>query len=122
MRLVNAFRLSDRYFIHPNKQTTDGVWLAQGDYVSISLQAPMEEIGAAILVALEQSSGVIPHPTNWAGLAKRRLAAAGVRSEKAFIQDACLVSVSLGDQMSFEPYSNGGSTGETRGFSPIPER
>jgi len=122
MRKVSAFRLRDRYFIHPDRQTTTGLWLAQGDFVSLSLQAPKEELGVVILAALEQSSGVIPHPTSWVGLAKPRLTAAGVKSEKAFMRGACLVSVNLRDQMSFEPHVNGGSTGDARGFSPIPER
>jgi hypothetical protein len=122
MRQASFFRLRDRYFIHPEKQTTAGLLLAQGDFTSLPLSASAEQLGVAVLAALEQSAGVVPHPTQWTGLMKPRLAAAGVRSERAFMRDACLVSVSLGDKMSLKPHANGGSTGDGRGFSPIPAR
>ena len=120
MRIASTYRLKDRYFIHPDKRTAEGLWLAQPDFVSLSLQALPAELGDAVLSSLAQSAGIIPHPTDWAGLAKPRLAAAGVTSEKAFVLGAHFVGVSLTDDISLEPSHNGGSTGRQRGFSPLP--
>lgn len=119
MNTISAFRLRDRYFIHPNKRTTAGLEIAQPDFQCLALDATPESIGHAILAALAQSQGVIPHPTIWSGLAKPRLAAAGVRSERDFIAGTRLVAIKRCECLSFEPTRNGGSSGDGRGFSPM---
>ena len=120
--MASAYRLSDRYFIHPSKRTTAGLWIAQPDFVSLPLEASPEELGLAVVASLAQSTGVVPHPTVWTGLSKPRLAAAGFRSEKAFMQGAHLVSVALADTIILDPNHNGGTTGEQRGFTPLPDK
>ena len=120
MRIASTYRLRDRYLIHPEKRTTEGLWLAQPDFVSLSLKALPAELGVAVLGSLAQSSGVLPHPTVWAGLAKPRLVAAGVTSEKSFMLGAHFVGVSLTDGIFLEPSHNGGPSGGQRGFSPLP--
>lgn len=121
MKSVSVFRLSGRLFIHPNKRTTDGVWLSRPSFVSLPLESTDEKIGETILALLEQSVGVVPHPRDWAGISKPRLDAAGVRTESAFMKGAKLVDVGLDGDMSLAPQHNGGARGELRGFSPIPE-
>lgn len=117
MSTVSAFRLRDRYFIHPNKRTTTGLHVAQPDFTCLPLDATVEAIGRAILAALAQSQGVVPHPTDWAALSKPRLAAAGVRSERAFMAGTKLVEVERGEHFRLEPTRKGGSSGDARGLA-----
>lgn len=119
MQMANAYRLRDRYLIHPSKRTSAGGWLAQPDFVCLPLHASPEVLGKAVLHSLAQSVGVLPHPTVWAGLSKPRLAAAGVRSEKAFMRGTALVDISLETEMALRPTENGGTTGDQRGFTAL---
>jgi len=122
MQSANIYQLRDRYFVHPLRKTAAGVWLASPEYVSIPLAALDKELGAAVLVALPQSKGVVPHPTSWIGLSKQRLQAAGAMSEKAFMSDARLVSITCADLIQLEPNVNKGARGPENGFSPIHHR
>jgi hypothetical protein len=117
MDTVNAFRLRDRYFVHPNKRTTAGLWIAQPEFKCLQLDATPESLGLVVLAALAQSHGVIAQPTDWSALSKPRLAAAGVRSERAFMAGARLVEIERGDCFRFGPTRNGGSNGDQRGFA-----
>jgi hypothetical protein len=119
MDIVSAFRLRDRYFVHLNKRTTAGLWVAQPEFKCLPLDATPESLGLVVLAALSQSHTVIPHPTDWSALSKPRLAAAGVRSERAFMMGARLVEVERGECFRFEPTRNGGSSGDQRGFARI---
>jgi len=121
MRLASAYRLRDRFFFHPNSKTTAGGWLATPPYVSVPLDAGPEALGEAVAEALAASVVGIPHPTSWAGLSKPRLDAAGSRSEAAFGRGARLVQVLLdATTMTVEATHNGGSKGDTKGFSELP--
>ncbi len=122
MQFANIYLLRDRYFIYPLRKTTAGVWLASPEYVSIALSALDKDLGAAVLAALPQSDGVVPHPTSWTEVSTSRLRAAGAKSEKAFMTDARLVSIKCTDSIELEPNVNGGASGPQRGFSPIPGR
>jgi hypothetical protein len=116
MRLASVYRLDGKYFVHPHRKTTAGLWLAQPDFISLPLQALPEELGLTVQRALEQSHGTVPHPTDWIGQSRDRLAAAGVRSENAFVRSASLVTVSQSDTIVLESNHNGGTT---FGFTPI---
>jgi hypothetical protein len=119
MRLASVYRLRGKYFIHPQRVTTAGLWLAQPDFISLPLEASPEDLGSSVQRALEQSAGTIPHPADWIGQSRGRLAAAGVRSEKAFILGASLVTVSQSDTIVLEPNHNGGTA---YGFAPVHQR
>lgn len=122
MQFANIYQLRDRYFICPLRKTTAGVWLASPEYVCIPLSALDKDLGAAVLAALSQSDGVVPHPTSWTEVSTSRLRAAGAKSERAFMTDARLVSIKCTDSIELEPNVNGGASGPQKGFSPIPGR
>jgi hypothetical protein len=120
MKSVSAFRLRDRIFVHPNCLTTAGLRIAAPDYFSLTPDADPEAVGQAISVALERSSTIVPHPASWAGLAKPRLQAAGLKSEAAFVRGARLVEVSMDKtELRLVATHNGGSKGDGKGFSSL---
>ena len=119
MQVVSAYRLRDRYFIHPSKRTTEGAWVAQPQFVSLPLDSSTETLGHAILASLAESDGTVDHPTAWRTFSNARLTAAGVRSERAFGTAARLVVVCRTDSISLEPTHNGGISGAGRGFTSL---
>ncbi|MDZ7919290.1 hypothetical protein [Rhodoferax sp.] len=120
MRSANVYQLRDRYFVYPLRKTTAGVWLASAEFVSMPLSALDNDLGAAVLAALQQSDGVVPHPTSWTEVANSRLRAAGAKSEKTFMTNARLVAIKSTDLIELEPHMNGGAKGPQKGFSPVP--
>lgn len=103
MKRASAYRLRDRFLIHPESKTTSGVWLATAPYVPVPLDSRPEALGEAIASALAASGSGVPHPTSWTGLSKPRLEAAGSKSEADFMRGARLVHVALdGTAMRFE--------------------
>lgn len=122
MASANIYFLRDRILVHPNKRTTDGVEVGAPPYVRLELGSNAEALGKAIKLALKASHGVMPHPTDWKDIAAQRWEAAGVKTERAFMAMAALVQVreeALGFYI--EPYTNGGSAGPRKGFTPISE-
>ncbi len=121
IKSVSAYKLRDRFLIHPNQITTAGVWLAAPEYVSLDLDSSAREIGQAFLLALEDAGQTVLHPTKWVGLSKPRLDAAGAKSEVAFQKGARLVrGVRNQVETEIQPTRNGGAAGNNRGFHDLP--
>ena len=122
MQSAAVYELKDRVLIHPWQRTTEGLGMASEPYVTLPLDADAKTLGTSVLRALEQSGRTIPHPTSWRGLEAARLEAAGVKSERGFQLNARSVSVDRSaDSLRIEPSRNGGASGDTKGFAPLPE-
>ena len=123
MQSAAAYRLEDRWLVHPNQQTTAGVWVSVAPYLTLPPTADYTALGNAVLEALEHSVGVMPHPKDWKGLGHPRLAAAGVKSEKAFQLGSRLVLIERSPSgYAFQPTKNGGYRGDAKGFTPLSEQ
>ena len=121
-RRAAIHQLKDRLFIHPWQVTDMGLGIASEPYVASPLEVDSASLGNSALEALNQSGRTVRHPSDWKGQAGPRLRAAGVKSEKAFQTHACYVSIELdGSQLLVEPWRNGGTTGDTKGFTPLPD-
>lgn len=78
-------------------------------------------VAAVLSRALAQSDRVVPHPTQheWKGSFAPFLKAAGVRSYRAFMDDARSVEIGVvDDELSLTPHRNLGSKG---GFELLPD-
>jgi hypothetical protein len=121
MRRAAIHQLKDRLFIHPWQMTDMGLGIASEPYVALPLEADAAGLGNAALEALKQSGRTVRHPSDWKAQAAPRLKVAGVKSEKAFQTHACYVSIETdGSQLLVEPWRNGGTTGDKKGFIPLP--
>jgi hypothetical protein len=99
-----------------------GLNIASEPYVRLPLDVDAETLGNAVLSALGNSGRRVPHPASWNGLGAARLAAAGVRSERAFQLSARGIGVErLASLFRLEPTRNGGAKGAAKGFEPLPE-
>jgi hypothetical protein len=122
MRRAAIHQLKDRFFIHPWQMTDTGLGIASEPYVALPLEADAASLGNAALEALSQSGRTVRHPSDWKAQATPRLKAAGAKSEKAFQTDARYVSIELdGSQLLVEPSRNGGTTGDRKGFTELPD-
>lgn len=122
MKLANIVRLKDRLLVYPQSMTDTGLWVATEPYTRLPLGCDPSVIGQATLSALACSGDSLPHPKDWRAHGAPRLAAAGVRSERAFHSRSSLVSVtSHDDGYAVEPHINGGTAGDEKGFRPVPD-
>ena len=117
---ASVYLLNSGVLVHPDSKTTAGVWLASKPYSVIPSVNDHHALGQSVAVAHGHSLYDIPHPTSWKGLSADRLQAAKVRSEREFMAQAELVTVELTNSgYSIIPHTNGGSRGESKGFSPL---
>jgi hypothetical protein len=100
--------------------------ISQGSFYStddLSILAPDstdENLGAAILEHLSKS-GVVDNPSNYKEIRKAYLKKAKFRSEPAFRQDACYVSIfKTIDTLRFQPLNNKLSEGRWGSFMGLP--
>lgn len=122
IRSATVYRLNTRFVVYPVNTTTAGVGIASEPYIVLPLPASALDLGRAINHALDSYRNDIPHPLNWKGLSRPRLAAAGVRSEAALHELASMVAVTFdGNVLTFTPQRNRGATGINKGFEALDE-
>lgn len=120
IRRASIYRCPEKFIVCPVSTTTSGIGITSEPYFVLPARVSSAELGKAISQALDNSNDGIPDPLNWKELAAPRLAAAGVKSERAFQTQAALVSATCsGKTIAFAPHRNGGATGSGKGFSPI---
>ena len=113
-----TYRVRDKLIVGSVVRTSMGVGVEVNPR-RLSIKSQAEEIAAAIDCALEGAGGVITHPAQdqWKGLFKPFLQAAGVRSYKAFMEEAISVEITRrGELLELNPQRNLGGNG---GFAPI---
>src|SRR5262249_32203916 len=86
------------------------------EWWTLPASATHVELGSAIRRALVAFQADAPHPdfrsAEWKAQGKARLRAAGVRSERHYMDGSKLVHVNAsGDGLAFTPTRNGGTTG-----------
>jgi hypothetical protein len=121
-----AYRWTDCIIIHPQSQTTAGFWVTDGPITSLLITCTHYDLGFAASHALRLSRSQVPLPDfksqEWIALQKEVWAAAGRRSLRQFMANACYVGLRLSSGVLLvEPSLNGGASGPGRGFRPIPE-
>ena len=120
MRSASVYRFEDRLLVLPNCPTSAGVLLSSEPCMLLSPEATDTEVGSAVEAALVASTRTVAHPTDWKAASAARLAAAGVKSERAFQRLSSLVQVVAEDGLvRISPSHNGGATGRMRGFHQI---
>ena len=122
MQIASIYRLKDRLLVHANSRTTAGVWMATEPFLPFPLDSSPSDIGNAVSLALAASLDKVPHPNDWRATSGPRLSAAGVRSERSFQASAALVTITRNETgYVIEPHRNGGASGDSKGFHPLPK-
>lgn len=119
-RRIEILRLSDRVLVNPSSQVPAGFWVSHGPWLKLSLDATANELADTAILALSNSRVGIAEPEDYKQLRKECFSAAGVRSERAYLKGALLVSIRQdGSGYKVTPYLNGGVSGSAKGFSPL---
>jgi hypothetical protein len=120
MLRANLLQTSKLTMVYPERKTKDGLWVSCEPYMVLANTPTPIEVGQAIYEALKLSRGLEATPIDWKKRSAPRLAAAGVKTEAAFQRGSKLVSIELeAGHIGFVAQHNGGTIGDTKGFTPI---
>ena len=107
MQSASIFQWDDSIFIHPESQTTDGVWVNSAPLFRVAATAPPIEIVGSLKKALNASRQKIPHPEDWKTVPNLLREALGQREWKDFRRAATHCAVTREDSvLRFEPTRN----------------
>lgn len=88
MKSASLYLRGTRIIVHPWSKTSTGVLIGTEPFTSLRRDGPPEELGKAILCALESVQEGLPHPSDWSEIDKPLLDASGVKSWSAFVKSA----------------------------------
>ena len=122
MQSASVFQLKDRLLVHSESKTIAGLWIASEPFLVLPKDADAFALGKAVSLALANSKQSVAPPNDWRLVSAPLFAAAGVSSERAFHSGSSFVSLSNNQNgYTATPHSNGGASGNNKGFHPILE-
>ena len=123
--LAMVYLRAGRIFVQASDRTdlrTAGFWIAAPPVVTLDASVSAATIGQAVLDALARSRVDVRVPDRGADLEAPLRSAAGVRSRRALMSGTRACSVHReADTIRIDPLRNGGSSGQERGFSALPD-
>ena len=125
--LAMVYRRETRIFVEASDLTREleaGFWVSNGQVQALDDSASDRALGETVLAALASCRVEVPVPERGAKLEAGLFRAMGVRSRRASMSGtrACIVTREPPEgHLRVEPQRNGGSSGEDRGYLPMPE-
>ena len=125
--LAMVYRRESRFFVEASDRTRQreaGFWVSNGQVRMLDDAVSDHTLGDTVLAAVASSRLEVPVPERGAKLEAELFRAMGVRSRRASMSGtrACIVTRESPDgRLRVEPQRNGGSSGEDRGYRPMPE-
>ena len=126
--LIQVYERAGRYFLEPSDRTRwseAGYWVSNGCVTVLDATAGDDALGEAALDGLAMSRVEVPVPRRGTKLEAGLFRAMGVRSRRAAMSGtrSCFVSREPPDgAIRVDPLRNGGTTGDSRGYTVIAER
>jgi hypothetical protein len=119
-RVAQAYKLPDRIVLHSQARAPSWLYVACEPYLTLSPNAPPDEIGRAVLTVLRDYRAEVPEPNNFKEVTAAFLRGVGAKSHKQLQQTSinCGILERPG-RLDFEPTHNGGTSGDSKGFQPI---
>jgi hypothetical protein len=98
-------------------RTTAGVWIANFVIHRLANTSPDDELGQAVLQALEASATEVPHPANWAEHHRKYRQSLGVVNYDRFLAGCRLLAAhQVSSVLVLTPHRNRGAS---HGFEPL---
>jgi hypothetical protein len=120
-KIASAYKFSDRLVLHSQARTPAGFDIACEPYLTLSLEAATEEVGCAVHSVLAGFRPEIPQPKNLKQVTVEFLFGIGVKSNKKLQESSVCCGIAEQDgNIEFQPKHNGGTSGNSKGFRPIP--
>lgn len=117
MQCATAYKRGSEYYVHSDRQTTSGVWIASSPFLKLQSSEPVEVLGTAIQTALAASQTNVDHPKDWDAVEYPLPEMAGVKSWTSFMRQALCVSLRLTDSILTIAATK--NKGPTVGFEPL---
>jgi hypothetical protein len=120
MKHVAMYLTDAEWVLTSMSRTTAGVWVANLVIHRLAHNCSDEDLGGALLAALEASALDVPHPASWPEFHRKYRASLGVVSYERFLARCRLLNVHLvNDTVLLAPHRN---RGPQRGFEPLAEK
>jgi hypothetical protein len=117
-----AYHLGHRILVHSQSRTPEGLWIATAPFIRLEGTPDPEELGRAVLGALDASVMDHPTPADPKEVTAALVKGAGVRSYAALQRAAALCGITRNTGgCRIVPHHNGGTSGDGRGFHELPE-
>jgi hypothetical protein len=95
MKRASVYARRGVMLVCPSSRTTDGVWVVTKPVAVVPGDASDADLGATVKASLDQSAENVPHPDEWDAVLQPLLAAAGVKSWKAFVTGTECIELEL---------------------------
>jgi len=119
---IGVVEYPDKIVIETYHQIKNSYWIRSSEVSVISPAAPNFEIGQAILrhLSLSKNGIKMPGDERRAEFKKKYAEVAGLKTLNSQMKDSRLVLISRENgKLQFMPNSNGGTSGENKGYSPL---
>ncbi len=121
-KFASAYKFPDRIVVHSQARLPEWALIACEPFLTLPPNAVPEDVGRAVQTALAGFRPEIPNPGHLKEVTAAFVRGVGAKSHKQLQETSihCGI-VKLDDRLEFQPYHNGGMSGDTKGFRPISE-
>jgi hypothetical protein len=117
---ASAYRFPDRTVLHSQARTPGWTLIACEPYLTLPQVAAVEDIGRAVQAVIAGYRAEEPETLDWKQVTAAFVRGLGAKSHKQLQESSiCCGIVERDGQLNFQPYHNGGTSGDTKGFQPI---
>jgi hypothetical protein len=122
LRLAAMYSRQKDFVIQTECRTTAGVWIGSEPVQVLANESDIATVAQAVRIALAASRDGVAHPTDWKAVLQPHLNGAKIKSWSAFQKSAKMVGIEMsGAELRIVPSRNGGTSGDDKGYHPLPE-
>jgi hypothetical protein len=120
-KFASAYRFPDRMVLHSHARLPGWAMIAYEPYITLPRDAAAEDIGRAVQTVLAGFRPEVPNPDDFKQVTAAFVRGVGARSNNQIQETSISCGISERDgRLEFQPDHNGGTSGDTKGFQPIP--
>lgn len=119
-KMASAYRFPDRMVLHSQARLPGWALAACEPYLTLPRDAVAEDVGRAVQTVIAGFRAEAPQPDDFKQVTAAFVRGVGARSHKQLQESSISCSIMERDgRLEFQPYHNGGTSGDTKGFQPI---
>ena len=116
-----AYKFPDRIVLHSQGRLPEWALIACEPFLTLPRDASREDFGRAVQTVLAGFRAEIPDSPDLKNVTAAFVRGVGAKSHKQLQETSISCKIrELDGQLEFEPSHNGGTSGDTKGFRPVP--